>query len=137
MTDMMLTNAVTRWAHVQHDAGNRNYLTQQLHVLADARDDCDSIELAAAVAQLQADVTYSMKVLDGIDDASRYLDTMVQEWDQQTQANYELADDESNLDDIVRYRMFAERAEARKAAYEDALRVIDIAFQVALKAVDE
>jgi hypothetical protein len=129
MTTVRYDNAVTRLI----DRPELPYRNQVMKALAFARAAIADTDLAAAVSTVQADYVYLDKIVDGLDDTSRYFDTMIEEWNQQAINAYEQANDESDLDDIVRMRVVAIRAEAKVEAYLDAVRALNVPFIAALR----
>lgn len=129
MTHITKTNAVTR-AVGQPDL---SYRDQVVRLLATVRDVTPDLDLAAAISQVQSDFVYLDRIVAGHEDTSMYLDSMATEFSDQAQASYDAANDESDLDDIVRARVAAIRADAKAEAYQDALRVLNIPFEVALR----
>ena len=133
------TNAVTRW--IGHDlqcdedgvTPAQPYIDMQIRVLAAARDDASTLELAAAIAQIQSDLVYMNRVVDGLSDTGDYIDTMISEYGERADAMYDQANDESDLDDIVRCRVLAAQMSAKFEAYRDCARVLAIPFDHAFK----
>lgn len=122
MTDIttQVFNAVTRYVRSRFGdkAAARPYWRSQVVVLADLRYDTGSMDLAAAASQLQHDCVYAAKVYDGIADASTYLETQAETYEQMAA-------------EVEPRSMTEQICESRVVAYRDALRVLEIAFDSA------